>query len=159
MKKILTPAFFAQPTPTVARNLLGKYLVRRYRGKEIAVMIAEVEAYDGPHDRASHAFRGRTARTDIMFGPPGYFYIFFTYGMHWMANVVTGPEHYPAAILFRAGAYTDRKGTTITIKGPARLAAFLKITDAQNKKAAVKKNGHAGAIWKNKPYNFTYHQP
>ena len=169
MKKILTRQFFDRPTLTVARELLGKYLVRRRGGREIALMITEVEVYDGPLDRASHAFRGLTPRTKIMFGPPGHFYVYFTYGMHWMLNVVTGPRNYPAAILIRGLA---------PVKGPARLTKLLDITGALNGKIAARRTGlwiedrgviikmhdvakrkrvgveYAGRIWKNKPYNF-----
>lgn len=148
---ILNQKFFDRPTVVVAKELLGKHLVRRWRGKNIALRITEVEAYDGPHDRASHASRGLTPRTKIMFGAPGRFYVYFTYGMHWLVNIVTGPEHYPAAILIRAGAYrnphfakasrgkpkTDKK---ILITGPARLTKFLHIDGALNGKPANKKS-------------------
>ena len=75
-------------------------------------MITETEAYIGPHDLASHAARGRTKRTEVMFGEPGTLYLYFVYGMHWMLNVVTGPVGYPAAVLIRA---------VQDINGPARL--------------------------------------
>jgi len=103
-RKIISRDYFNRPTVDVARSLLGKFLVRRLRGKTIAVMISETEAYDGPRDLASHASRGKTPRTSVMFGPAGRFYVYFTYGMHWMLNVVTGPKEYPAAVLIRGGA-------------------------------------------------------
>lgn len=181
MKKILTRSFFDRPTLLVARELLGKYLVQDYRGKRLAVMVAEVEAYDGPLDRASHAYRGITPRTKIMFGPAGNFYVYFTYGMHWMVNVVTGPTGYPSAILLRAGVYKDtRTGKLIPIKGPALLTRYLEIDKTQNGKPASRATGlwfedcgmiirsrdviaqkrigvdYAGRIWKNKPYNFRF---
>jgi DNA-3-methyladenine glycosylase len=143
-------------------------------------MITEVEAYDGPLDRASHASHGRTPRTKIMFGPAGQFYVYFTYGMHWLVNIVTGPEDYPAAVLVRAGKYHDaEKREWVAVNGPARLTKFLKITGAQNGKIAGKKTGlwfedrgtrinrgniaadkrvgidYAGPVWKNKLYRFT----
>src|SRR5690348_15950613 len=121
MKKILPLLFFDRPTLTVARELLGKYIVRSYRGKLIPVMITEVEAYDGPNDLASHASRGMTPRTKIMFGPAGNFYVYFTYGMHWLVNVVTGPKQYPAAVLLRAGVFEDKGKGLLPIKGPALL--------------------------------------
>ncbi len=180
MRKILSPYFFGQPTIVVARELLGKYLVRKYRGKTISVLITEVEAYDGPHDLASHASRGKTPRTKIMFGPAGRFYVYFTYGIHWLVNVVTGPKDYPAAVLLRAGKYYDiKKHEWIFLNGPARLTKFLHITGAQNGKVAARKTGlwfedrhakiqkkgitarkrigvdYAGPVWKNKPYRFT----
>ncbi len=181
MKRILPQSFYDRLTLTVARALLGKYLVRRYRGKTMALMITEVEAYDGPEDKASHAHRGRTPRNHLMFGPAGHFYIYFTYGMHWLANIVTGPRGYPAAVLFRAGAYRDpQTGAWHTVRGPARLTKFLHIGRAQNGMAtATKRNGlwiedrgvtvpsraviaskrvgvdYAGPIWANKKYNFS----
>ena len=103
MKKVLAQPFFDRPTLMVARKLLGKYLTRCWRGRTIALMVTEVEAYDGPHDRASHASRGRTPRNYLMFGEAGRFYVYFTYGMHWLVNIVTGPHGYPAAVLLRAG--------------------------------------------------------
>lgn len=175
MRKTLPASFFDRPTLIVARDLLGKYLVREYRGQTAAVMITEVEAYDGPKDLASHARRGMTTRTTIMFGGPGYFYVYFTYGMHWMLNIVTGAKGYPAAILIRAGMRED--GTLI--RGPARLTKSLKIDKSQNGKTAGKKTGlwfedrgvemkdykiikskrigvdYAGDIWANKLYNFS----
>lgn len=112
-------------------------MVRHLRGKKIAVMITEVEAYDGPKDLASHASRGKTERTKIMFGEAGHFYAYFTYGMHWLVNIVTGPENYPAAVLLRAGRTTDGKNIT----GPARLTKYLKINGKLNGKTANKKTG------------------
>lgn len=118
-RKPLAPEFFARPTLTVARELLGMWLVRRIRGRETAFMITEVEAYDGPLDRASHASRGRTARNAPMFGPPGRWYVYLCYGMHWMLNVVTGPSGYPAAVLVRGAA---------GVVGPGRVTKSLRIT-------------------------------
>ncbi len=153
MRKVLPAKFFARPTLAVARDLLGKYIVREWRGRTIALMITEVEAYDGPHDRASHASRGRTPRTSVMFGPAGVFYVYFTYGMHWMLNIVTGRRDYPAAVLIRAGAYRvpaaaeketvggANPGTLVRVTGPARLAKFLHATGAQNRLRAVRATG------------------
>jgi DNA-3-methyladenine glycosylase len=179
MGKTLPASFFDRPTLIVARELLGKYLVRQLsgstNGQTAALMITEVEAYDGPRDLASHARRGLTPRTTIMFGPAGYFYVYFTYGMHWMVNIVTGSKGYPAAILIRGGMTKDG----ILINGPARLTKHLKIDKSQNEKLADRKTGlwfedrganmkdykilksarvgvdYAGEIWAKKLYNFT----
>ncbi len=132
MRKILTQRFFARPTLKVAEELLGKYLVRRYRGKTLAAMITEVEAYDGPHDKGSHASRGKTARNQVMFGAPGIWYPYFTYGMHWLINIVTGPADYPAAILIRG---------VEGINGPARVTKFFKIDGKVYAKSASRRTG------------------
>ncbi len=132
MRKTLSQNFFDGHTLAVAKNLLGKYIVRKIGGKEVALMITEVEAYDGPRDKASHASRGKTERNQVMFGPAGYFYVYFTYGMHWMLNIVTGPKDYPAAVLIRG---TDK------VSGPARLTKFLKIDKKLNGKKAEPKTG------------------
>jgi len=100
---VLPCAFFERPVLEVARELLGAHLVRTLgRGRRIVGRIVEVEAYDGPEDRACHASHGRTARTDVMYGAAGRAYVYFVYGMHHCLNVVTGPEGYPSAVLIRA---------------------------------------------------------
>lgn len=116
MREALPKQFFIEPSIKVAKNLLGKFLVRKWpvrqahgkRGKEIAAMITEVEVYDGFKDKASHASRGLTTRNAPMFGPAGHWYIYFTYGMHWMLNIVTGARGYPAAILIRGAMVVPR---------------------------------------------------
>ena len=128
---MLRRRFFVQPTLTVARELLGKFLVRRIGRKEIALMITETEAYDGFDDKASHASRGQTARNTPMFGEAGTIYVYFTYGMHWMLNIVCGKEKYPAAVLIRG---------VESINGPARLTKALKIDKRLNNKELSKKN-------------------
>jgi DNA-3-methyladenine glycosylase len=97
----LPRAFFAQPTLQVARELLGARLVRIEDGRRLAGYITEVEAYVGEEDLGCHARAGRTPRTRVMYGPPGFIYMFFSYGMHWMLNFVTEPEDCPAAVLIR----------------------------------------------------------
>ena len=119
MEKILLKSYFeSKNTAKIAQKLLGKFLVRKYQGKVKTYLITEVEAYDGFQDKASHAHHGKTERNKIMFGPAGYWYVYFTYGMHWMLNIVTGPKDYPAAILIRA-----IKGTS----GPGRITKALHI--------------------------------
>jgi len=87
--------------PQVARRLLGCELVRHIDGQDVRVRIVETEAYDQT-DAASHSYNGRTPRTDVMFGPAGRLYVYFTYGMHYCSNIVVGDEGYGAAVLIRA---------------------------------------------------------
>jgi DNA-3-methyladenine glycosylase len=101
--RIVPIAFYAQPTLRVARALLGKVLVHRRRGAVTAGRIVEVEAYRGPNDRAAHTAGGRrTPRNEVMWGPGGRLYVYFTYGMHYCCNVVTRPAGFPEAVLIRA---------------------------------------------------------
>lgn len=98
----LPRTFFNRPTLVVARELLGKRLIRIEGQETTGGWIVEAEAYIGQSDQACHARAGRTPRTAVMFGPPGHAYVYFTYGMHWMLNAVTEQEGYPAAVLLRA---------------------------------------------------------
>jgi DNA-3-methyladenine glycosylase len=98
----LSRDFFARPTLTVARAVLGARLVRVEAGQRLAGIITEGEAYIGETDLGCHARAGRTPRTAVMYGPPGHAYVYFTYGMHWMLNFVTEAEGFPAAVLIRA---------------------------------------------------------
>lgn len=128
----------AGPVLEVAPALLGAVL--RHDG--VAVRLTEVEAYDGARDPGSHAYRGRTPRNDVMFGPPGHLYVYFTYGMHHCCNVVTGPDGTASAVLVRAGEVVEgldlarerRPGATERdlARGPARLCRALGIDRSQN---------------------------
>src|SRR3990167_7631010 len=140
MARMLGPAFFDRPTLTVAKDLLGKFLVRRVRGKTVALMIVETEAYDGFKDLASHAHRGQTPRNTPMFGKPGTIYVYFTYGMHWMLNLVCGEKEYPAAVLIRA-AQGKYQGDTLILDGPAKLTKALQIDNKLNTLMLGKKSG------------------
>lgn len=132
MDKVLKPAFFARPAPVVARALLGKFLVLAKKGRPIAKMITETEAYHGPDDEASHASRGRTPRNVVMFGPAGVWYVYLVYGMHEMLNIVTGRAGHPSAVLIRSLAGRP---------GPGRLTKFLKINRRFNGRPASQKVG------------------
>ena len=123
-------AFFEQPTLAVSVQLPGVILSRRVGGVVRRARIVEVEAYLGPKDLASHSSKGRTARTEVMFGPPGRAYVYFVYGMHWMFNVTVGAHGEAHAILIRAAEPLD--GWDADLTGPAKLARALAITGADN---------------------------
>ncbi len=128
----ISHSFFQRKTLKVAEELIGKYLVRKIASKIIRQKITEVEAYVGPHDQASHSSRGKTARNEIMFREAGTIYVYFTYGMHWMLNIVTEKKDYPAAVLIRA---------TEHCKGPGRLTKALNIDKRLNGLKLGKKSG------------------
>ncbi|MDO8552833.1 MAG: DNA-3-methyladenine glycosylase [bacterium] len=132
MKKILRRDFFGSSAPIAAQRLLGKYLVRRLNGKTVAHKICETEAYHGLRDMASHARSGETARNAPMFGDAGTVYVYFTYGMHWMLNIVCGRKGYPSAVLIRG---------VEGISGPARLTRALHIDKLLNGKVLGKRAG------------------
>jgi DNA-3-methyladenine glycosylase len=132
MKKLLSKDFFDRPGLVVARELLGKYLVRQAGSREIAVMITEVETYGGPGDLASHARFGNLGRSKPMWERGGTIYVYFCYGVHWMLNVVVGEAGEPGAVLIRGveGA-----------SGPGRLTKLLKIDKKLNGIPLGKKSG------------------
>lgn len=121
----LPRAFYARDTITVARELLGKYLVRVTGAVERIGKIVEVEAYLGPHDLASHSSKGRTRRTEVMFGPPGCAYVYLIYGMHHCTNVVTEPEGSGSAVLLRA--LEPISNVDSRTQGPALLSKAMHI--------------------------------
>lgn len=146
----LSATFYDRPVLDVARDLLG--CVVEHAG--VAVRLTEVEAYDGARDPGSHAFRGRTVRTAVMFGPPGGLYVYFTYGMHFCANLVCGPDGVASAVLLRAGEVVAGADVAVErrsagrrapaaasvravpprdlARGPARLATCLAFGRAEN---------------------------
>lgn len=130
--RILKPDFYSRPALVVARELIGKTLMRKVDGSVFAETITETEAYIGPQDKACHAHRGQTPRNAVMFGPAGYWYVYFIYGMHWMLNVVTDGADHPSAVLFRAA------GSAI---GPGRLTKHLQIDRSLNGLSATRKSG------------------
>ncbi len=166
---ILDAEFLNRPTLIVAEALLGNHLCRKIQGKVERHVITEVEAYDGFEDKASHAHKGKTPRNNVMFGPAGHWYVYLCYGMHWLLNIVTGAENYPAAILFRG---LDK------VSGPGRITKALQIDGSLNQKACQEKTGlwmessgervspvniermprvgidYAGPDWSQKPYRF-----
>ena len=98
---ILPRKFYIRPVLTVAKELLGKVLIKKDGNLIFAGRIVEVEAYDGNIDKASHSFNGKTKRNEVMFNEGGYFYVYFTYGAHFCCNVVTGKQNHGAAVLIR----------------------------------------------------------
>src|SRR5690606_932264 len=167
---IKTNRWANRDTVALARELLGKVLVVRHSDADIVRRrITEVEAYDGPEDRACHASRGRTGRTEVLFGPPGHWYVYLCYGIHEMLNLVTGPADYPAAVLIR--------GLEV-VSGPGRVTKRLQIDRRLNGALAEPASGlhledhgikiprgrvhrgprvgidYAGPIWTAKPWRF-----
>ena len=147
-EEVLPRSFFDRPVLTVAPALLGCVLAHETDDGLVAVEIAEVEAYRGESDPASHAFRGRTARNAVMFGEPGHAYVYFTYGMHYCVNLVCQSAGEAAAVLLRAGRVVEGAGLAAApprpprlggrwyerdlARGPARLCQALAIGRAQN---------------------------
>ncbi|MHB1209385.1 MAG: DNA-3-methyladenine glycosylase [Acidimicrobiales bacterium] len=130
--------FFERHPDAVARDLIGSLIVVRAESGTVRARVVETEAYGGEDDSASHAFRGPTPRSAIMFGPAGYLYVYLSYGMHWCMNVVTGTEGTASAVLLRAaqllpaldGALLDeREGL---LRGPGLLTRGLGITGEDN---------------------------
>ncbi len=138
----LTYGFYNRHTLQVARDLLGKHLVKIEEGVRIGGLIVEAEAYRGEEDLGCHAKAGRTPRTEVMFGPPGHAYVYFTYGMHWMLNAVCEEEGYPAAVLLRAILPTEGIAVIASRRssqprkfwtdGPAKLCQALGIDGSFN---------------------------
>jgi DNA-3-methyladenine glycosylase len=150
----LTRSFYLQPTRRLAQSLLGCQLVRRIDGRRLSGLIVETEAYIGENDLACHAHVGRTRRNAVMFGQPGVAYVYFTYGLHWMLNVVSEPIDFPAAVLIRALEPIDgidwmmqQRGARPMVdlcSGPAKLTQALRIDQAMN---GVNLCNRTGDLW------------
>lgn len=154
---LLKKSFYERSAIEVAPDLLGCYLVRRIDGIITKTRIVETEAYEGEEDLASHASKGLTPRTSIMYGEPGHLYIYFTYGMHYMLNIVCAPKGTPKAVLIRAvepiriknqshfaEASRDKESSIMNggANGPARLTKALQIDKTLNGLSAMtKKHG------------------
>lgn len=150
---MLGKEFFERNAVEVARDLIGCRLIKKLKnGKIERFRIVETEAYEGLQDKASHASRGKTVRNQVMFGKPGYWYVYFTYGMHYMLNVVCGPKNHPAAVLIRGISHPalrvalpyikgGKKKIDASLLGPAKLTKYLNINKKFNGKIANKKTG------------------
>ncbi len=137
--KIIPKKFYARNTLKVVRDLLGCFLVRKYGGKTIKAMITETEAYIGEKDLACHASKGRTSRTETMYGKPGHAYVYMIYGMYFCLNIVTEKKDFPAAVLIRGVDIVDdlplldKERARARSNGPGKLCRFLKIDKKLNK--------------------------
>jgi DNA-3-methyladenine glycosylase len=128
--KGLGPSFYQQSALDLAQALIGKILVRRIGRKQFRARIVETEAYVGPQDLACHSSKGRTKRTEVMFGPPGRAYVYLIYGMYQMLNIVAGPEGGAQAVLLRAAEPLD--GWQADLSGPGKLARAFAISRSDN---------------------------
>ncbi len=132
MTERLTREFFARDPVVVARALIGTVMVVAHRDQPLQAHIIETEAYAGARDPASHAFRGPTPRTQIMFGPAGHVYVYKSYGIHWCMNIVTGAPGVASAVLLRGALALKGDSTLGNMKGPGLLTRALVITGADN---------------------------
>jgi len=146
--KRLKHSFFNRPTLLVAEELLGKVLVfKEYQG-----IITETEAYSGFDDPASHAFKGETPRTKLMFGKAGFSYVYLIYGMYHCLNIVTEKEGFPAAVLIRGIKLLDK--TRLHLNGPGKICRYLNITKKENALNMITSNElYVGCI--NQQYSFS----
>ena len=146
----LPRAFYDRDTIVVAKELLGKFLVHQSRGVKRVGRIVEVEAYLGPHDLAAHSAKGRTKRTEIMFGPPGHAYVYLIYGMYHCMNVVTEREGHASAVLLRAvEPVKNVEGRTC---GPGLLCRAMKIDRQLNAHDLLSENFYITAPTKTESF-------
>ena len=134
--RVLTPEFFARDCLAVAPELVGKLLCRRLSdGTVRRLRITETEAYRGEEDTACHAHKGRTGRTEVLYGPPGVLYVYLCYGIHWLLNIITDEAEQPQGVLIRACDAAE---------GPGRLTKALEITGALNR---LPLTDETGPLW------------
>ncbi len=164
--KSLSPEFFKRDALTVAREILGKYIVRRFDdGRIERYRITEVEAYRGEEDKACHASKGRTKRTEVMYHDGGKIYMYFIYGMYWMLNIVTGGENDPQAILIRGienvsgpGRIGKRLQLDAGFYGEQLPSSRIWIESSENKNPDYEATPRIGinyaGEWKDKPWRF-----
>ena len=126
----LPRSFYDRDTILVARELLGCYLVHLVAGVPLIGRIVEVEAYLGPHDLAAHSSKGLTPRTRVLFGPPGFAYVYLVYGMHWCMNIVTEREGHGSAVLLRA--MEPVQNVVQSTRGPGLLCRAMQIDQRLN---------------------------
>ena len=150
--RVLPRSFYDRPVERVARDLLGAVVESETEQGVVGVRLVEVEAYAGEDDPASHAWRGPTPRTELMFGRPGVAYVYFTYGMHWCVNAVCGPRGTASAVLLRAGEVVtgldlarERRGPAVPDRrlasGPANLARALGLDGGWHGEGLVSSSG------------------
>ncbi len=133
--KLLPREFYDRPTLKVAKELLGKILVRETSNGKTYTKIVDIEAYVGPQDKACHASKGRTKRTEVIFGPAGYTYVYLIYGMYHLLNIVTEEKDFPAAILIRGLEHFGKEASSpghTRIDGPGRVGRFLELDRTHN---------------------------
>jgi len=135
--------FYDRRAVQVARDLLGQVLVHERAGGRVAARIVETEAYIGPEDLACHASKGRTARTEVLFGPPGTAYVFLVYGMHHCFNAVVEPEGVGAAVLVRGVEPVEGIAATVRTDGPGRVCKAMAIDLSQNRTSLLGE----GPLW------------
>jgi DNA-3-methyladenine glycosylase len=125
--------FFARAPEIVAHELIGCVMVVTRPDRQLRAMIVETEAYDGATDPASHAYRGSTPRTEIMFGPAGHVYVYRSYGVHWCMNIVTGSPGTASAVLLRGAEFVgERENDPTNMRGPGLLTRALDVSGADN---------------------------
>ena len=143
LSRRLPRSFYDRDTILVARELLGCYLVHVVEGVELVGRIVEVEAYLGPHDLAAHSSRGITPRTRVLFGPPGYAYVYLVYGLHWCMNIVTERQGHGSAVLLRA--VEPVQNVDERTSGPGLLCRAMQIDRRLNGHDLVSKDFYAAA--------------